>query len=680
LPAPTTSPAATPVSRLRQGARLCRETLQVLRYLGLRTLVWAGIRQLQRLLGREGIPCAHADDFDPGLITVAILTKDRLDLIRPCVESLLATWPPAYRLQLLLGDTGSRDPRVWRYYRELQESHGVIHVVKLSRYFYSRNYNRLIRRHARGQYLVLLNNDTIMLPGWLEPLIEALADKSIGVAGAKLLFPDGTIQHGGMVFNRDRDGVHLHRGQPGDHPPADIPALVPAVTFACVALRHDVFRRFLLSEEFREECMDSDFCLRLRQAGFRVLYQPRSQLYHLECATRNPDKGGADRERFRVRWGETLEELLSRDTQVQPFPPAAPRPTYTIIRDDGVGDLLAGVSAFAQLRRAHPEARLVLATYARNIRMMAGFGIFDEFVPIPDGCKYAPLPLPRAQREYNFLDFEMDFHARRGLLPWAVPTPDNQLNRHAFYCRELGLKDGFEPVPLPAYPEERRRVEELLARHNLSPELPLVILTLLASNPGRSWWEPYFPALIRFLEEQGLIPVVTGVKDSPYFRGRRLVNLVNQTATITEYIELVKMGRYVICTDTSAYHIAALAGIPFLAIFTGGIHPAARLSLYDKYEVAAPPESLPCYPCWDEGCRDLALRHRREPCRLAITPQMVIAKFRRLAARFPLEGAAASGGGSGGAYPPALLPDFPPLCCCPLPPLKKFYRLQVIRW
>jgi ADP-heptose:LPS heptosyltransferase len=95
------------------------------------------------------------------------------------------------------------------------------------------------------------------------------------------------------------------------------------------------------------------------------------------------------------------------------------------------------------------------------------------------------------------------------------------------------------------------------------------------------------------------------------------------------------LGRYVISTDTSAYHIAALSGIPFLAIFTGGVRPEARLNLYEKYEVAAPPDSLACYPCWDEGCRDLSVRWRGDPCRLAITPAMVIAKFKRLVAQYP---------------------------------------------
>ena len=91
-----------------------------------------------------------------------------------------------------------------------------------------------------------------------------------------------------------------------------------------------------------------------------------------------------------------------------------------------------------------------------------------------------------------------------------------------------------------------------------------------------------------------------------------------------------------ICTDSSAYHIAAMARIPFLAIFTGGVTPEARLNCYTNYEVVKPPASLSCYPCWDEGCKDLSVRWKSDPCRLIVTPAEVIERFKRLVAKFPV--------------------------------------------
>jgi len=153
---------------------------------------------------------------------------------------------------------------------------------------------------------------------------------------------------------------------------------------------------------------------------------------------------------------------------------------------------------------------------------------------------------------------------------------------------------------------------------------------MLASNPARSWWEPYYPQLISAIEEIGFIPVIVGTKNCAYYRGNAIINLTEKTDTITEYIEALKLGKYIVSTDTSAYHVAALSKIPFLAIFTGGVTPESRLSFYSNYEFVEPSKELDCYPCWDEGCKDLSVRWKREPCRLSIKPEDVINKFRKL--------------------------------------------------
>jgi len=163
-----------------------------------------------------------------------------------------------------------------------------------------------------------------------------------------------------------------------------------------------------------------------------------------------------------------------------------------------------------------------------------------------------------------------------------------------------------------------------------------VVLCLIATNPARSWWEPYYPQLLAALKVMGLTPLVVGTRDSKYFQDPSIINLSGKTPTITEYIEAVKLGKYVISTDTSAYHIAALSRLPFLALFTGGMKPAARLNFYSNYEVVEPPASLSCYPCWDLGCKDFSVRWQNDPCRWQVTPEEVIEKFKRLMARFPI--------------------------------------------
>lgn len=630
------------------------------KYWGLSRLVWdefklggfsgaffAVRRHFKKRKGewRGGYPAA--DDFEKNLVSVAILSKDRLDLIEPCLESIEANLSEKYEIEIIIGDTGSRKWRTWKFYRAARKKWKNLRVVKFRHYFFSKNYNKLIENHARGEYVILLNNDTVVKGNWMDALVDPLRDRRIGAVGGKLLYPDGTIQHAGMEFDETGNGAHVFRKVSANFPEANFKAYVPAVTFACVALRHDVFERFKLSEEFKEECQDPDFCLRLGEAGFRVLFNPECEIVHLECSSRDWRKGEPDRRRLREIWGKKIE-IIKKGKQREAYDADEHKNSITIIRDDGIGDLLMGVSAFKRLRETrlcqgfggqeYPGKKLILATYERNIEMMAGFGIFDEFISIPNGKKYSPLPIPSSEgaKIYNFIDLEMDF----GPI-WGNVKEDNKINRHFIYTRKLGLDEKFELVPMPDFPEARKNVEKLITYPGNDTDQfagsgrGFVAFNLGASNPARSWWEPYYPVLIEAVEKMGFTPLIIGTKDSEYYKGEKVVNLIGKTKTIAEFIEAVKFGKYVISTDTSACHVAALSDIPFLAIFTGGMTPESRLNLYEKYEVIAPPKSLKCYPCWDEGCKNLSVRWKKDPCRLIVKPEEVIEKLKKLVEKYP---------------------------------------------
>ncbi|RIK58197.1 MAG: hypothetical protein DCC57_00915 [Chloroflexi bacterium] len=137
---------------------------------------------------------------------------------------------------------------------------------------------------ARGDVLVLLNQDTEVRPGWLAALVDALyADPAVGIAGSKALYPDGTIQHAGGRIDAQGNGSHLGYRQP-DQGQFDRPAGVDYVTGASLALRRDLYEAIGgFDEGFgRAYCEDVDLCLRARAAGRRVVYAPRSVLVHKE--------------------------------------------------------------------------------------------------------------------------------------------------------------------------------------------------------------------------------------------------------------------------------------------------------------------------------------------------------------------------------------------------------------
>jgi GT2 family glycosyltransferase/ADP-heptose:LPS heptosyltransferase len=569
------------------------------------------------------------NDYEKGLVSIAILSKDGYKLIRPCIESI-ETYRGKYEIEIIIGDTGTQDKEVLAYYLESTKKFKNIRIVSFGKYCFSKNYNDLIFTQAGGEYVVLLNNDTIAKPGWLDALVAPLEDRRVGIVGAKLLNKDGTIQHAGIEYNDQGNGYHVFRNEPSDLPAANVASIVPGVTFACVAMRHDVYDRFRLNVDFVEEAQDTDFCLRLHDAGFAILYEPKAELFHFEGSSRDWRKGAPDTILLRERWGEQILELSRLRIQRMPFDMEAYRDAIVVIRDDGIGDLLMGVSSFQKIRETYPERKLVLLTYQRNMAMMERFGIFDKILPIPDGKKYSPLPVPSKNTiEHNLIDIEMKFGGT-----FAETKEANKVHRHIAFTRKFGLDESYSMIPMPEYPEAKARVHEILCEMDVSTDSPFVVFNLIATNPARSWWEPYYPELIAAVEKMGYLPVLIGTKGSPYFKETGAVNLVGKTITIPEYIEALKLGKYVISSDTSACHVAGLSDIPFLAIFTGGVLASARLNYYQKYEVIEP-QGLACYPCWDVGCRDRSVRWKKEPCRLMLTPDKVIEQFRKLTLKYP---------------------------------------------
>jgi GT2 family glycosyltransferase len=144
-------------------------------------------------------------------------------------------------------------------------------------------------RVARGDALLLLNSDVIpAAPGWLGPLLTALARPGVGAVGPKLLFDDGSLQHAGLYFDRDAKGVwynrHFFKGYPRDFAPAAVAREVPGVTGAAFLLRRSTYEAVNgLCEDFIiGDYEDSDLCLRIRATGDTIRYEPSAELYHFE--------------------------------------------------------------------------------------------------------------------------------------------------------------------------------------------------------------------------------------------------------------------------------------------------------------------------------------------------------------------------------------------------------------
>jgi GT2 family glycosyltransferase len=179
-------------------------------------------------------------------------------------------------------------------------------------------------RASRGRALLLLNSDVIpAAPGWLERLLGALERRQIGVVGPKLLFDDGSLQHAGLMFERDFRGDwynnHFHKGYPRDWPLANVARSVPAVTGAALLARRDAYERVggLTEDYIIGDYEDSDFCLKVRDAGWDIRYEPSVELYHFERRSIALHAGytrtvasAYNRRLHALRWSDAMAELM----------------------------------------------------------------------------------------------------------------------------------------------------------------------------------------------------------------------------------------------------------------------------------------------------------------------------------------------------------------------------------
>ena len=175
--------------------------------------------------------------------------------------------------------------------------------------------------HAKGDYIVCLNNDiSVITPDWMEELLGNCQRKEVGITGARLYFPDNTIQHAGIVVGMGGSAgsmfVGMSRNRTGYMHKAAIQQNLSAVTAACFMVKRQAFEQAGgFDEKLAVAFNDVDFCLRVRQAGYLVVYNPDAQMYHDESKTRGyedtPEKQARfqkEKDYLRSRWPEIMEQ------------------------------------------------------------------------------------------------------------------------------------------------------------------------------------------------------------------------------------------------------------------------------------------------------------------------------------------------------------------------------------
>lgn len=236
-------------------------------------------------------------------VSIIILNHEHLEDLRRCVESLLRTTYANYEIVIVENNSKSRE--IFDYYHSLKNN-GKIKLLTYNKTFNYSEFNNFAVDNCDGDYLLFLNNDTeVINPEWLTEMMMYAMKKDVGAVGARLFYPDGRLQHCFVITGAGEDRVAIHAGlglAKTDYGYLDrigIVQEVNAVTAACLLMKNTTFKEISgFDENLSVAYNDVDLCLKIRKAGYSIIYTPYATLTHYESASRGSDWDKANRVRL----------------------------------------------------------------------------------------------------------------------------------------------------------------------------------------------------------------------------------------------------------------------------------------------------------------------------------------------------------------------------------------------
>lgn len=292
----------------------------------------AGVRVVQAHLDRVGVVAKAETTQNLGfyrvkyeisgkpLVSIIIPNKDNIDSLDMCLKSIENSSYTNY--EIIIVENNSEEEATFEYYKTLPEKIKLV-TWKSNGVFNYSAINNYGAKFAKGEYLVLLNNDIeILTEGWLEEMISTCQRKEVGIVGVRLFYPDDTIQHAGIVVGIGGHArgiasnmfVGLRKSKDGYLHKSAIQLNYSAVTAACLMVKRNVFDEVNgLTEKLAVAFNDVDFCLKVREKNYLVCYNPYVVAYHYESKSRGAEDSEEKKKRFhgeidymREHWKEIL--------------------------------------------------------------------------------------------------------------------------------------------------------------------------------------------------------------------------------------------------------------------------------------------------------------------------------------------------------------------------------------
>jgi GT2 family glycosyltransferase len=302
----------------------------------------AAKKAIERHLARIGVRGDAADGLFPStykvnytirglpLVSVIIPNSEHVADLDRCLQSIYSN--VGYRqFEVLIVENNSTQMGTFNYYQKLTETCPNCKVLIYDEEGEAFNFSKLCnfgRRHAKGEYLLFLNNDTeVISQGWMHEMLQLCQLEGVGAVCAMLYYPDDTVQHAGVIVGLGGYAGHSHkyalRGKSGYMFRQACVQELSAVTGACMMVKRRVFEEAGgFDDWFSVAYNDVDLCLRLRQRGYTVLFTPYAELYHYESKSRGDDEAGAAKVRFEAEQERLLErygKALLRDPFYSPW-------------------------------------------------------------------------------------------------------------------------------------------------------------------------------------------------------------------------------------------------------------------------------------------------------------------------------------------------------------------------
>lgn len=268
-------------------------------------------------------------------VSILIPNKDHTDDLEKCVSSIMekSTWK---NVEIIVIENNSEDEKTFRYYEELEKRYPQVKVVRWEGVFNYSAINNFGAKYATGEFLLLLNNDTeVITPEWLESLMGYCQREDVAIVGAKLLYPDNTVQHAGVVVGIAGFAGHILTGYDknamGYLWRLGVAQDESAVTGACLMVRRDIFDQLHgLDESFTVALNDIDFCLRARELGKLVVFTPEACLYHYESKSR----GMENTDEKQLRFKKEIHHFRERHAQFLKDGDPYYNPNLSLVRGD----------------------------------------------------------------------------------------------------------------------------------------------------------------------------------------------------------------------------------------------------------------------------------------------------------------------------------------------------------